>query len=84
MKAGHQLRVPRIPEPKSDTCKDKERFPTYAEADRQAWFAMARRRNTDADFMLAAYFCARCAGWHIGNPREQSGGALGRWSNSLA
>lgn len=75
----------RIPKPSTDPCQEKQRFATYAEADRQAWYAMARRRNAESTFMLAAYFCARCAGWHIGNPREQaSDGPQGRWSSSLA
>jgi hypothetical protein len=42
---------------------------------------MSRRRSLDDEFMLAAYFCPRCAGWHIGNPRKQS---AERWSASLA
>ncbi|HEX3707826.1 MAG TPA: hypothetical protein VHV76_14460 [Mycobacteriales bacterium] len=62
-------------------CEDKQRFATYAEADRQAWFALARRRHVDDDVMFAAYFCPRCSGWHIGNPRTQS---AERWSASLA
>jgi hypothetical protein len=78
--------VSRIPKPSTNPCHDKERFATYAEADRQAWYAMARRRNADANFMLAAYFCARCSGWHIANPRDEqsTGGSPGRWSSSLA
>jgi hypothetical protein len=54
---------------------------TYTEADRQAWYAMARRRNADEDFMLAAHYCARCGGWHIGNPRKQS---AERWTSALS
>ncbi len=65
----------------TDSCEGKQRYTTYAEADRQAWYAMARRRHADDDFMLAAHFCARCGGWHIGNPRKQ---AAERWSSSLA
>jgi hypothetical protein len=65
----------------SDTCEGRQRFTTYAEADRQAWYGMARRRHFDEDFMLAAYFCRRCDGWHVGNPRTE---AAERWSSSLA
>jgi hypothetical protein len=69
------------PDPSPQSCSDKQRFSSFAEADRQAWFSMARQRHADKDYMLAAYFCPRCTGWHIGNPREQS---AGRWSASLA
>ncbi|HVW82299.1 MAG TPA: hypothetical protein VHB69_15310 [Mycobacteriales bacterium] len=65
----------------ADTCGGRQRFASYAEADRQAWYAMARRRNADEDFMLAAHYCPRCGGWHIGNPRKQ---AAERWSASLS
>jgi hypothetical protein len=54
-----------------ETCQGRQRFDTYSEADRQAWYQMARRRHFDEDFMLAAHFCPRCAGWHIGNPRTE-------------
>lgn len=63
------------------TCEGRQRFDSYTEADRQAWYAMARRRHFDDDFMLAAHFCQRCGGWHIGNPRKE---AAERWSSSLA
>jgi hypothetical protein len=63
------------------TCKGRESYPTYAEADQQAWFAMARRRNLSGDFMLAAHYCPLCASWHIGNPRKQN---AERWSSALA
>ena len=53
-------------------CEGLERFASYADADRQAWFAMSRRRHFDPDFMLAAYFCSTCHGWHVGNPRKQA------------
>ncbi|HVY11477.1 MAG TPA: hypothetical protein VHB18_15155 [Mycobacteriales bacterium] len=62
-------------------CEGKQCYPNYSEADRQAWYQMARRRHTDDDFMLAAYFCPRCEAWHIGNPRRQS---AERWSASFA
>jgi hypothetical protein len=62
-------------------CRGRLRYATYAEADQQAWFAMSRRRPADDDFMLAAHFCPRCSGWHIGNPRTQSSE---RWSASFA
>ena len=79
MGRGHQLLVSTI-SPVTDQC-GKQCYSTYTEADRQAWFAMARRRHSDDDFMLAAYFCARCAAWHIGNPRKQ---AAERWNASFA
>ncbi|HVU61274.1 MAG TPA: hypothetical protein VHD58_06420 [Mycobacteriales bacterium] len=65
----------------TDLCDGRQRYATYADADRQAWYAMARRRNADEDFMLAAHYCPRCKGWHIGNPRKQS---AERWSASLS
>ncbi|HWC35083.1 MAG TPA: serine hydrolase [Mycobacteriales bacterium] len=64
-----------------ESCEGRQRFDTYPEADRQAWYAMARRRHFDEDFMLAAHFCRRCDGWHVGNPRRQG---AERWSASLA
>jgi hypothetical protein len=64
----------------TSSCHDEPLFSTYAEADQQAWFEMSRRRHLDDDFMLAAYFCPRCAGWHVGNPRKQS---AQRWSATL-
>jgi hypothetical protein len=81
MHRGHVFCVTTIPRPKVEPCHDKERFGSFADADRQAWFSMARRRHADNDFMLAAYFCPRCSAWHIGNPRETGST---RWSNSLA
>jgi hypothetical protein len=57
------------------TCEGRQRFDSYTEADRQAWYAMARRRHFDDDFMLAAHFCQRCG------PRKE---AAERWSSSLA
>lgn len=71
------------PSPRSaaESCDTKTRYATYTEADKQAWFEMARRRHFDEDFMLSAYFCPRCSGWHVGNPRKQ---AAERWSASLS
>jgi hypothetical protein len=68
-------------QPTTRACAGKQRFSTYTEADREAWFEMARRRNPDPDFMLAAHFCPRCGGWHIGNPRKEAGE---RWSSALS
>ncbi|HVX69405.1 MAG TPA: hypothetical protein VHA79_06895 [Mycobacteriales bacterium] len=62
-------------------CEGRQRFDTYSEADRHAWYQMSRRRSFDEDFMLAAHFCRRCGGWHVGNPRQESSE---RWSSSLA
>jgi hypothetical protein len=64
-----------------ETCEGRQRFDTDSEADRQAWYQMSRRRNFDEDFMLAAHFCRKCGGWHVGNPRAE---AAERWSASLA
>lgn len=64
-----------------ETCEGRQRFATYSEADHQAWFTMARRRHFDDDFMLAAHFCRRCGGWHVGNPRKD---AAENWGASLA
>jgi hypothetical protein len=64
-----------------ETCQGRQRFATYSEADRQAWYQMARRRHFDEDFMLAAHFCRRCGGWHVGNPRTET---AEQWSTSLA
>jgi hypothetical protein len=64
-----------------ETCEGRQRFDTYSEADRQAWYQMSRRRAFDDEFMLAAHFCRRCGGWHVGNPRKD---AAENWNSSLA
>lgn len=78
---GHLSGVSTTSHLSTDTCQGRQRYVTYTEADRQAWYAMARRRNADEDFMLAAHYCARCGGWHIGNPRKQS---AERWTSALS
>jgi hypothetical protein len=81
MVSGHQPSVSTTSQVRLETCEGRQRFDTYTDADRQAWYAMARRRNFDDDFMLAAHFCRKCGGWHVGNPRQD---AAERWSASLA
>ncbi|HEX3899278.1 MAG TPA: hypothetical protein VHW74_08900 [Mycobacteriales bacterium] len=81
LKSGHLLLVSTISDISTDLCEGRQRYATYTEADRQAWYAMARRRNADEDFMLAAHYCVRCGAWHIGNPRKQS---MERWSAALS
>jgi hypothetical protein len=54
-------------------CEGKERFATFREADRRAWFMMARAPLTtgQAPPQLAAYRCPDCDGYHYGTRSQR-------------